>query len=311
MDKKNIKYYILFFVILSSVILFTSCKEKSYKIAVGFKGGTYEKFAESIKNLEIFPLEILNSGGSPDIIRLVNQEKVNLGIAQMDILLNSFQEKQAGAKNIKFVIPLYSEEIHILAKKEIKGISDLTNKKINIGLKNSGTASTAQILFKTMDMEKAIKISNYDTKTAIKKLKENKIDGLFIVAGAPVGILLNIPKSFHKNYHLVSLNDKKFQQNSKILFHYKKASIPAKTYSWQENEVKTLSVVSAIKKKKKEKDILITKLINSIFANKIMLVKYHPKWNDLDKYTMRWYLAGRTRNFHPAAVKSLAPFVKD
>jgi len=45
------------------------------------------------------------------------------------------------------VTKLYNEEFHLLARAEIKSTADLANKKVNVDLRDSGTAIMAGRLF--------------------------------------------------------------------------------------------------------------------------------------------------------------------
>ncbi len=42
-----------------------------------------------------------------------------------------------------YITKLYTEEFHLLARSEIKSITGLVNKKVNIDLRGSGTAIAA------------------------------------------------------------------------------------------------------------------------------------------------------------------------
>src|SRR5262249_40441855 len=56
-------------------------------------------------------------------------------------------------KYLRYVTRLYDQELHILAGAGIQSIDDLRGKKVNFGLRNSGTYTTAVAVFKALRVE--------------------------------------------------------------------------------------------------------------------------------------------------------------
>lgn len=308
------KNYIKLALIGSLVIFqFTSCSQKKYNFAVAFKGGTYESVVESLKDLDVIPMEITNLQGSEEIFAHVNEGKAHFGIAQLDILLNAYNREEWSVKNVRFVLPLYAEELHLVAKKNIKKVYDISGKPISIGAENSGTSGTALIILKELGIRKSVfgKFNYMNANDGLASLSKGDIDAIFIVSGAPVDLLSSLPESFSKGFHLIPLGRDIYKKLTETLFHYRPAVITKESYPWLGEDIKTVSVVSSVIVNKDVPSQAVGKLIKAVFSNKAALEKAHPKWKELSNETIKWYLGGRTAQFHPAAREVLIPIVRD
>ena len=82
-------------------------------------------------------------------------------------------------------VPALQQEIHILGRKGITDIDDLTDRRVAIGREGSGTYLTARILLKMADITPRETVL-IDTDEALAELKAGRIDAMFYVAGYPV-----------------------------------------------------------------------------------------------------------------------------
>lgn len=283
--------------------------EKPLQFSVGFKGGTYEYFAKTLNKLPGVSFKIINTQGSNDIVRYVNAGRSDFGIAQLDIIFNLDSRESRATENIRFVLPLYSEEVHVIAKNSIRSISDLSGKTISVGARNSGTSETALIILSQLDLldgSKAVRRMRFmEPEQGLKKLENGQIDAVFIVAGAPVKLLRRLPSGFSSKGHLLSFNKRQYKKVTQNQYHYKKSRIRAGRYPWQTEAAKTISVVSSIITNKRMPDSDVSNLINKIFSNRNRLNGMHPKWKEVDNETIKWYLDGRPYQFHKGAKEAL------
>lgn len=296
-------------ILLAVLSLLSADNGVTFNFAVGFKGGTYESVAKSLNKLRALSYKIENTKGSSEIINKINRGESDFGIVQMDIFMNLQERDSGNTDNVKLVLPLYSEDVHILAKKDIRSIADLPGKIISIGARNSGTAETAMIILLELDMldgKKSIKQLEYlDNKEAFNKLNRGKIDAMILVAGSPIKLISKLPKKILDKIHLVPFTGEYYSAVSKDKFFYKKTTIKAGCYPWLKNDLETMSVVSSIVAKSAMPGSAISDLINAIFLNKKELELKHPKWKELDKEIIRWYLKEYPALFHPDAEAAL------
>lgn len=250
-------------------------------IATGSAEGTYFKFAQDIKQIaekDGIPIEIIQTGGSFDNVNLLGAGKVDLAIMQLDVLrfVAEIMLKETGLnilQEVRVVLNLYPEEIHIIAKNpNIRTLSQLQGKKVAVGPEKSGSALTAEVLLAGfgLNVERVFDAPE----DAVKKLTKGDIDALIFVGGAPVPAFQNLDKSFH----FVAL-----PRDSGLEEIYPKKTIAKSVYSWAEN-VETYAVPSVIMTRNRDQsDYIVTlqKLVLSILVNKEYLdATGHPKWKD-------------------------------
>jgi TRAP transporter TAXI family solute receptor len=176
---------------------------------------------------------------------------------------------------------------------------------ISVGAKNSGTAGTALIVIDQLDMMDKIKAMRFsDTKEGLEDLKNGKVDSLFIVSGAPVELLSGFESAILERFGLLPFTGEQYNRIIKNQYHYKKATVGPRDYTWLKENINTLAVVSTIIVNKNVPDHLVSDMIKAIFANRKELRLSHPKWREMDDTTIRWYLEGRGFLFHKAAKKA-------
>jgi TRAP transporter TAXI family solute receptor len=229
--------------LLLFVAIATSVFAQDLGIITGKKKGTYYQFglnlAELVKSRGI-ALTVQDSAGSVEnVFAVYKTPGIQMGIVQGDVLAfvakiqNNPLLKRIAAKT-KMVFPLYNEEVHILARKEIKDFEDLAGKIVAVGEEGSGIYLTSRLLFEISEL-KPRQVLPLAPDEALGQLKKGKIDALFYVAGMPVKLFAE-DVSAQDGLALVPIG------NKSILEFYPPVEIPAKTYSWQAQAVNTVAV---------------------------------------------------------------------
>jgi uncharacterized protein len=300
--------YLRILLCVSFVSLFLACgKSKKIIFAGGFKGGTYYKIAESISSMPGYSSAVIPTNGSLDNILLVSGKKADYSLTQLDMLQNYSIGEPEVKEKVKMLLPLYGEEVHLVARKEIKDLKSLAGKKISIGPSNSGMKISSLIFLGQIGVEEGqITMEEIETEKAIPMLLKKELDAVVLIAGQPVKILSEIPASEKNNIHLLEFAGDLYQAVGGTNLTYQKADIPANTYTWQDTAVKTLVVQSVLiaKNDLSNKDIL--DFVNTLFVEKEKLVKAHPKWKSLDKSLLKYYYEKDPSIFHPA-IKEIIP----
>ena len=216
-------------------------------IITGNKKGTYYQFglnlAQLVKSRGI-RLNVFDSAGSvQNVMAVYKAPGTQLGIVQSDVLafiakVGTDPALKKIANRTRMVFPLYNEEIHLLAQREIKDFDDLAGKSVAIGEEGSGTYLTARILLEVSDV-KPRDLVPIGTDEALAQLKQGRIDAMFYVAGFPVRLFTEgVAES--DGLGLVPIT------NKSILEFYPSAQIPAKTYSWQDQAIDTAAVKAVL-----------------------------------------------------------------
>jgi uncharacterized protein len=140
-----------------------------------------------------------------------NRRNTQFGIVQSDVLeyLKTFEandpEVQKAVKGVRIMFPLYNEEIHVLARKDIASMKDLAGKKIAVGKKDSGTFLTATLIMDILQVKAGARM-DINPDEALPKLMSGEIDAFFYVAGAPAALFSGdaIDKT---KFHLVPITE--------------------------------------------------------------------------------------------------------
>lgn len=294
-------FYFLTSLLFCFILLSINCKKKNnYPITTGLEGGTYYQFAKSMNDLPSFEFDVLKSEGSIDNINFISEKKAKLGLCQLDILQNAFIGNQKAKDNVKVILPLYNEEAHIIARKEIKSLKDLFGKKVSIGPDDSGNKITSLMFLGFTGLHAGhLTFLELNTDVALEKLRKNELDAVIIIAGAPVKILSSIPESDKDSIHLIEFTDGIYDSLSQGSLYYKKAEIPANTYKWQKEAVKTVSVTSVLIGSSDIKDEEALSLSLEIYENIEILSKKHEKWKSINKSQLRDLHQRNPDLFHP------------
>ena len=157
--KKLVGFTCALFVFLATTSLVFA---QDMGIITGKKKGTYYQFglnlAELVKTRGM-NLKVEDSAGSvQNVFAVYKTPSTQLGIVQSDVL--AFVAKvetdpvlKRIATRIKMVFPLYNEEVHLLAHREITDFDDLTDRTVAIGEEGSGIYLTARLLFEASDVK--------------------------------------------------------------------------------------------------------------------------------------------------------------
>lgn len=220
-------------------------------MVTGSKTGTYIKvgqdIAESTRRYGV-DIQVKESDGSLDNIKRMNsRENAGFGIVQSDVLGYMLRSNDQGllkvADRLRMVFPLYNEEVHIFANKEIRSLSDLNGRTVSVGKSGGGSWMTATNLFGILNIKPA-QIQNLDNTTAAAAVIDGKLDAMIYVAGKPVtffekvGTLANNPEyaDRFKTVHFVPINDPAVKKEYAI------SSIGPEDYPWIDQQVDAVAV---------------------------------------------------------------------
>jgi uncharacterized protein len=261
-------------------------------ITTGGEKGTYYQFGLNLQALlkpHGIDLTVHPSKGSIDNIYAVYQKPgVQMGIVQADVLafvarVQSDPVLKRIAKKTKLVFPLYNEEVHLLARRDITDFDDLTDRRVAIGREGSGNYLTSRLLFNVSDVRPREMVA-IDTDQALAELKAGRLDAMFYVAGYPVKLFKESVTEADELALIPILN-------KSVTEFYPRAEIPANTYPWQTQPVDTIAVKAAlISFDFRRRDCeTVGKAAKVLSENKDWLIKNgHPKWKSVDlDYTLR------------------------
>lgn len=222
-------------------------------MVTGSKGGTYIQFGREIAAVaskEGIAINVYESNGSIDNIkRITSKEKVGLAIVQSDVLGFLSRSKNAASiatsKKLRMVAPLYGEEVHVLARKDIHSLSELSGKRVVVGMEGSGSMITAVNIFSILGITPA-KMYEIDPPRGVVSVLNNDIDAVVFVGGKPVKMFKNMEglAGITQGVNAGKLDQVHFLpiEDQRLLKEYKPSVLTHNDYSFITNDVPTVSV---------------------------------------------------------------------
>ena len=165
-----------------------------------------------IKITKIEKIITRNATNPEKVLQFISQEKDAFGIISSPFLLKSMQTNITQIKNINFIIiPNYNYIFFITNKNlNISSLSQLNNKKINIGPTNYDSNIFGNDLLKNLETFNDIKIERYydSDEIAIKKLRNREIDGMIFTDLYPSNFLDKIIENdIEKTFFILPLKN--------------------------------------------------------------------------------------------------------
>src|SRR4249920_3582562 len=133
--------------------------------------------------------------GLKNISRLLHDPHIDAGFISTDALAGA-KTQSAGndlAERLQVVARFCPQEVHVLARADIKSLADLAGKKVNIGPAGGSSAVTATILFRAFNIK--VEPLALDGHAAIEKLKQGTIAAVVIVGAKPTPLIAEISAS--------------------------------------------------------------------------------------------------------------------
>ncbi|HEX6142233.1 MAG TPA: TAXI family TRAP transporter solute-binding subunit [Geminicoccaceae bacterium] len=163
----------------------------------GGVSGTYIRVAADLadaldRGYDIRVLPIVGKGSVRNIEDLLLLRGIDIAIVQSDVLdfyrraevLPGIEEK------LRFITKLYDEEIHLLARDEIRSVDDLAGRKVNFGTAGSGTFMTAGIVFDELGIE--VEVTAHPEPEALERLRRGELAALVFVGGQPLRLVAEV-----------------------------------------------------------------------------------------------------------------------
>jgi TRAP transporter TAXI family solute receptor len=226
----------------------------------------------------------VGQGSLGNVIDLKLLRGIDMAILQVDILDYAREQKLfAGIDtSISYITKLYNEEFHLLARPEIKSIADLANRKVNVDLRDSGTAITAMRLFDLVKL--TVTPVNDVQDVALEKLRNGEIAALAFVAGKPAPLFCDLKGG--DGLHFLA-----FPFSSAVTAGYVPTRLTATDYPRlvpQDQAVETVAVaavlVVASLQQAPDRYRNVANFVDAFFTGFQSLLEpgHHPKWQEVN-----------------------------
>lgn len=220
-------------------------------MVTGSTTGTYYRFGQELAEVaRKAGLDILvkeSQGSLDNISRLISKENAALAIVQSDVLGFLNQSRDADmrrtAAQLRLIFPFYNEEVHLLARQDIRRIEDLNGKKVVVGAQKSGNWLTASYLLDLLKVRPAERLE-LPPPEGMTAILTGKAEAMFYIAGKPVKLFTTLGEmrnespfaELAKQVHFVPLPIARMPPG------YTATTLGPSDYPWVTESVNTIAV---------------------------------------------------------------------
>ena len=225
-------------------------------------------------------LPIAGAGALQNAKDVMFARGVDFAIVQTDVLdeIKRHPPFTGVETYLRYVTRLYDQELHVLAGPDIQSIEDLRGKKVNFGLRDSGTFTTATAVFHALGVEPDV--TNLPNPLALDKLRRGEISALTYVATKPSRLFQDIIPD--ENLHFLPISNN-------MIANYTATTITSNDYPElvsKDAPVRTVSVGTVLVaynwSATSERYQRVDRFVRAFFANLKDIKARRPKWREFD-----------------------------
>ena len=286
--------------LILGVILATGCgsslSKNEYTLATGSKSGVYYPIGSALNKIlqtqhPNHSLKVVETAGSIENIEMIKNGQADLALVQNDIAHYASQGeamfKDKKVENLYGIATLFPEVVQIIVRKEtgITQLTDLSEKKIAVGSKDSGTYYNAKQILTVAGVWEKIDLQYIGVTEAMETLQEGKIDGFIFTSGMPNPSIIELAKKVEIT--LVPVEPELVQKLVNKFSFYFPSTIEAKQYPGQPEAISAVEINAILicgKQLSENDQYLITK---SLFGSPNDLGQSHPRLSKMTKNSLR------------------------
>lgn len=258
-------------------------------VVSGGVDGTYVRIAADLASVlddgdRLRLLPVISKGSVQNIADILYLRGIDIGIVQSDAL--AYVRRQhlfpGVEQSIQYIAKLYEEEVHVLARKDITRIEDLSGKLVNVDGKSSGSAMTASLLFDALKLSP--RFVNDDQTTALEKLKRGDIDAIVYVVGKPARLFSQIDAS--TGLHFLPIELVPALAETYLPTHLDNAQYPALIPNGAPVDTVAVGAVMAVFawQPQTERYQKVARFVDAFFSKfqQFLQPPRHPKWREVN-----------------------------
>ncbi|WP_244424704.1 TAXI family TRAP transporter solute-binding subunit [Methylobacterium nodulans] len=226
----------------------------------------------------------VGSGGIQDIRDLLTKPGVDMSITPA-ILVDFVRATKAlsgSAQKIVYIAPLYTEEVHVIARPDIQSIADLAGKAVNLGAPGGAADILGRELLNKMNLRVwPVNIGQHD---ALERIRTGELAATFIIEGKPLSWLHEYRRD--AGFHLVPVPaslivDDVYFPTTLTADDYPNLIAPGKS-------VETVAVLTALMvydwPERSNRRRLLQSFVYKFFSHfaEFSTAPHHPKWKEVN-----------------------------
>jgi TRAP-type uncharacterized transport system substrate-binding protein len=229
-------------------------------------------------------IPVVARGKEQNLWDILYLKGIDAGFVQTDILSYLADDPRVNSikQRLRFICVMFPEEVHIIAREEIKTLADLAGKKVSINARGTGSSVVGTVLFKRLGIDAIVE--HEDTNRAIARMKEGDLYAHFNVLAKPARPVLRIKKG--DGLHLLPI-----PHSDEIAELYFPSTFTSEDYPElvpEGTQVQTISAGNVLAVFNWPEDHprykKVARFVNAFFDNfeKLKQPGFHPKWKDVN-----------------------------
>ena len=225
-------------------------------------------------------LPIAGAGALQNARDVVFARGIDFGVVQTDVLdqIKRNPPFPGIEKYLQYVTKLYDQDVHILAGPDIQSIDGLRGKKVNFGLRDSGTYTTATTIFNALGVQP--EVTTFPQPLALDRLRRGEISALVYVATKPSRLFQDVRPD--ENLHFLPIT-------ADLSPNYTAITITSDDYPElvsKDAPVNTVAVGTVLVTYNwpttSERYHQINRFVNAFFVHLKDIKARRPRWRDFD-----------------------------
>jgi uncharacterized protein len=227
-------------------------------------------------------LPMLGDAGEGNVELLLDEPHVDVAFVSTDALAAAMAARKDLIEHVELVARLYPQEVHVLARADIRTMSDLAGKKVSFGPAGSSSSITASALFKALAIE--VEPQSLDASLAVERLKQGAISATVIVSGKPSPLIAGIPAE--SGLHLLPVSFGAPLEQAYLPTRLEAADYPGLIEG--DGEIPTVATGMVLLAAKGKNDpngaIRVARFVDTLFPRfaELQASDRHPKWREVN-----------------------------
>lgn len=253
-----------------------------------------------------------STGASVFNANAIGEGSLQMGMMQNNIAYYAYNGtgveafKNNKIENLRGLIGLYPEAIHILAREDagIDSVADLAGKRVYVGDVGSGTEQDAMNIMAAFDvsfddLKADVRGSSGD---AVGLLRDDKIAAMFYTVGLGSSAIVEAAQT--APITVISLAQEPLDQLQEEFDFYTPFTIPGGTYPGVDDDVQTVTLKAMLGASSELSEEDVYTFMNTVFNEKLEAFYNDIQNPNLKKFfTVESGLEGMSIPLHPGAVK--------
>ena len=248
-----------------------------------------------------------STGGSVYNVNMINSDELDLGISQSDTAYQAYNGKGVfegkPIRTLRSVIAIYPELLAFVVKKDanIKSITDIKGKKINIDVPGSGTRMSSDLVLESYGIkyDDLLLVNELKSSEGPTMLKDNKVDGYFFMVGHPTANIKDAANSVAID--LVNIDNAQIDKIIETHPYYAAGIISKEFYNGIDHDTTSIGVKAVLVTSDKMDEKVIYNITKTILDNFETFKEIHPAYKTITKASL---LEGLSVPQHPGAVRA-------